>query len=228
MDFAVSPDEKQIAFLVTSGMDAEGKTLLQLYVQRLGSSEWTLVDTFADSRPWTSKYHYRENLYWLPTSEKLYYFADQIVGGTTAHKVKQWDQASGEINVTAFAQLPSYSPDMQVQVGYKDRSMLWKDQAGQTLDLGEGSRMKVFQWAPAGHAIVGIQGFGALAAGWDEKIGIRYQDAAKSFYAPGINGSTDFRKLQDNFQFIGWAKNGKSFYVADLAPIPGEWYHSHP
>ncbi|WP_134683539.1 TolB-like translocation protein [Brevibacillus migulae] len=228
IDFAVAPDEKRLAYLATAGKDAEGKALVQLYVQNLSSLEQTLVDTFTDTRPWTSKYHNRENLYWLPTSGKLFYFADQIMGEKRAHKVKQWDRESGEIFLTAFPQFPSYSPDMEIQVGFKDNVMLWKDPTGQTISLGEGSRMQTIQWAPAGHAVVGIQGFGALAAGWDEKIGIRYQDAAKHFYMPGIYEGTDFRKLQDNFRFIGWAKDGKSFYVADLAPIPGEWYHRLP
>jgi hypothetical protein len=219
VDMEVAPDEKHVAVLARRDLPPEPKQQTNLYILDLGTSEVTLRDSFTAEGYW--KEYHDNKLNWHPDSRHVYYHG-QLEQAPASKKavVKSLDIISGEIQLSDGYELPSFSPDSNYSVGYTENTILLKDLSGNTIRLGEGSNVSDIHWSPTSQAFVGVQLEGPIAAGPDSKQIIRYQDTSRFFYFPAL----PFAKFRDNLRFVGWARDGKSFYVADLAPIPYEWY----
>ncbi|NGQ97378.1 SMP-30/gluconolactonase/LRE family protein [Brevibacillus sp. SYP-B805] len=219
VDMVVSPDEKHLAILTRKDLSQEHQKQAALYILDLETSAVTLRDSFTVDVYW--KEYHENKLYWHPDSQHVYYYG-QWEQAPSAKKslIKRLDITSGETQLSGGRDFPSFSPDLSVSVGYAGNAILLKDLAGNVVNLGEGSKVTDIHWSPMSHAYVGVQPLGPIGAGADARETIRYQDKSRFFYFPAI----PFAKYWDNLRFVGWARDGKSFYVADLAPIPYEWH----
>lgn len=94
-------------------------------------------------------------------------------------------------------------------------------------DLIIANHLDTISWSPVGHQFVAEAFLSGSGSVQDAYMMIRYyQEAPRYTYPFGEVRKSSFSPYMDsldNVSLIGWAKDGKSFYVADLASV----HHTH-
>lgn len=218
IDFLVSPDEQYMAF---SRMDEQSKDpgqQMHLYLQDLPTLKMKINDRYAWQQPTNRTV---SSFYWMPNSKKLFY--------RTKAAFKELDLPTGLKYVHNLKSFPSYSSDLKYRYVREEKEEYLLDlQTGKKVILKreaqpimEGTLSAVF-WSPVGHAFAAEQHVRTSNAG-DAYYMIQSQnDPGRAVYPFGALGTSKFSpylNASDNVRMIGWAKDGKSFYVADLASV---------
>ncbi|MFF0827148.1 hypothetical protein ACFYU8_09730 [Brevibacillus sp. NPDC003359] len=216
LDFAISPDEQYVAFTRKDEKAADSKGSAHLYIQHLP----TLQIKKHDQYEWRQdKTALEEKYYWMPNSKKLFYL--------TKEASKELDIPTGMKTVHKTTALPSYSSDMKYQY-------IKTEQERYLLDLQTGKKnLLLFEeehavdlsrilWSPVGHLFAAEQILTASPSSLDVYMLLfvfqepnKYGNPFGSHVNSGMFGPYMYGK--DNYQLIGWAGDGKSFYFADLA-----------
>lgn len=214
LDFSVSPDEQYMVFTRKDMLSSNTKVSAHLILQHLP----TLKMKKNDQYEWGSGSD-EEMYYWVPNSKKLFYKAKTTI--------KELDLPTGlkyEHKMNAF---PSYSNDMKYRYidTFTEEYML-ELATGKKINLKdpvvtESSFGKIV-WSPSGHQMAVELNY-RTSNGQDSYMYIRtYKQITKHSYpfgGPDQGGAGSYYSLSDNHRIIGWAKDGKSYYVADLASL---------
>ncbi|MFD2369720.1 hypothetical protein ACFSO0_07060 [Brevibacillus sp. GCM10020057] len=218
LDFLVSPDEQYMAFLRKDLESVDHGTATHLYLQHLPTGKMKINDRFAWEPPASRG---EEQFYWLPTSKKLFYCTQ---GG-----IKELDLPTGLKYVHKLTSFPSYSADMKYRYVMTEKEEYLLDlQTGkkvmllkQAQPITEGN-LSFLSWSPAGHAFA-AEKFFRPSNSQDAYCILQYYREAPKYSLPfgGVGASqySPFLSKKDNVRLIGWAKDGKSFYVADWSSI---------
>ncbi|MED1783039.1 hypothetical protein P4V43_14540 [Brevibacillus fortis] len=215
LDFAISPDEQYLAFTRKDVKAADSKGSAHLYIQHLPTLQIKKHDQYEWRKDKTAL---EEKYYWMPNSKKLFY--------VTKEASKELDMPTGMKTDHKTTVLPSYSSDMKyqyikteqeeyvldLQTGKKN---FLKDKEGYTAYL-----LRVL-WSPIGHQFAAEQLLN-WSSSQDNYMLMFVFHAPNKFGNPFGNHVnpgllSTYMKDQDNYQLIGWAGDGKSFYFADLA-----------
>ncbi|MGG4445953.1 hypothetical protein ABEX29_18885 [Brevibacillus porteri] len=215
LDFAISPDEQYLAFTRKDEKAADSKGSAHLYIQHLP----TLQIKKNDQYEWRQdKAELEEKYYWMPNSKKLFYL--------TKEASKELDMSTGMKTDQKTTALPSYSSDMKYQY-------IKTEQEEYVLDLKTGKKnfLKVVEeytaalrrilWSPIGHQFAAEQLLSWSSSQDNYMLMFVFNEPNKygnpfgSHVNPGLLSA--YMQDKDNYQLIGWAGDGKSFYFADLA-----------
>ncbi|MED4754185.1 hypothetical protein [Brevibacillus choshinensis] len=218
LDFLVSPDEQYMAFSRKDEKSGDASQETHLYLQHLPTGKMKINDRYA----WElTAYRGIEQFYWLPTSKKLFY--------RTKDAYKELDLPTGLKYVHKLYAFPSYSMDMKYRyVLASNEEYLLDLQSGKKVMLQKEPQMimegqlDTISWSPAGHQFAAEQFF-RPSNSQDSYMMLRYYREAPGFLLPfggvGLSDYSPYLKKKANVRLIGWAKDGKSFYVADWASI---------
>ncbi|MED1802130.1 hypothetical protein [Brevibacillus porteri] len=217
LDFAISPDEQYLAFTRKDEKAADSKGSAHLYIQHLP----TLQIKKHDQYEWRQdKAALEEKYYWMPNSKKLFYL--------TKEASKELDMSTGMKTDHKTTALPSYSSDMKYQY-------IKTEQEEYVLDLQTGKKnfLKVVEeytaalrrilWSPIGHQFAAEQLLSWSSSQDNYMLMFVFNEPNKygnpfgNHVNPGLLST--YMQDKDNYQLIGWAGDGKSFYFADLASI---------
>lgn len=218
LDFRVSPDEQYMAFTRQDEKSADPSTATHLYLQHLPSGKMKINDRFAWDTP---PYRWSEPFYWLPTSKKLFY--------RTKDAYKELDMPTGLKYVHKLTSFPSYSADMKYRYVRSEKEEYLLDlQTGKKVVLQQQPQallegfLSDISWAPSGHRFA-AELFYRPSNGQDSYMMLRYYTEAPKFLHlfgdVGQSKYSPYLSQKDNVRLIGWAKDGKSFYVADWSSM---------
>ncbi|NRR01711.1 hypothetical protein HP570_05705 [Brevibacillus sp. RS1.1] len=213
LDFSVSPDEQYMVFTRMDMLSSNSKVSGHLILQHLP----TLKMKKNDQYEWPSGTE-EERYYWVPNSKKLFY--------KTQTAYKELDLPTGlkyDHNMTAF---PSYSNDMKYRYMRTNTEEYMLDlQTGKKVNLKDSifteSYLDKIVWSPAGHQMA-VEQHARTSNSQDSYMYMQScKEVTKCSYPFGSpdKGMPGYYDLSDNQRIIGWAKDGKSYYVADLASI---------
>ncbi|MDF2683445.1 MAG: hypothetical protein K0R47_4635 [Brevibacillus sp.] len=219
LDFAVSPDEQYMAFSRKDEKASDPSQAIHLYLQHLTTGKMKINDRYAWEQPTIRGI---ETFYWLPTSKKLFY--------RTKDAYKELDLPTGLKYMHKLNDFPSYSNDMKYKyVRAGNEEYLLDLQSGKKVMLQKqpqeimGNYLDRIAWSLTGHQFASEEVLAASGNAQDVYMMIRlnkdemhpifpFGDVGKSQYSP-------YMSYRDNVRLIGWAKDGKSFYVADWSSI---------
>ncbi|MGG1658750.1 hypothetical protein [Brevibacillus sp. NRS-1366] len=215
LDFSVSTDEQYIAFTRKDEKSSDAKGSAHLYLQHLPTFQVKMNDQYA----WKQDlFGPEEKFYWTPNSKKLFYQTQTVY--------KELDLPTGltyEHKMTAF---PSYSSDMRYRYMNTGQEQYVLDlQTGKKIVLkmnGFPPYLKKIIWSPIGHQFAAEELFMGAASSRDAYMLLFFFKEPTKFSHP-FGDQVDSKMLGtyldafDNFRLIGWAKDGKSYYFADLA-----------
>ncbi|MGO0061127.1 hypothetical protein ACTID9_14090 [Brevibacillus fluminis] len=230
IDLAVSPDERHLSLLASTDLSEKNRKLFTLYSLDLQTANLTVQDEFTGMSYW--KEYHQPKLSWQPDSRYVYYYgaADQnsLRPKPILKRADPWTnsiETSEEAGFPSFSHVlrqsfPSFSPDMSQQIVHEEHPYVLDARSGMRTSLEAGESLTDIHWAPNNRAFVAVMPGGPIAAGPDSSESIRLQEGSRFFLFPAL----PYAKHRDNFRFIGWSRDGKFFYVADLAEIPYEWY----
>lgn len=216
LDFAISPDEQYLAFTRKDEKATDSKGSAHLYIQHLP----TLQIKKHDQYEWRQdKDALEEKYYWMPNSKKLFYL--------TKEAFKELDMPTGLKTDHKTTALPSYSSDMKYQyINTEQERYLLDLQTGKKnillFDEEPAVDLSRILWSPVGHQFAAEQILTASPSSLDVYMLLfvfqepnKYGNPFGSHVKSGMFGPYMYGK--DNYQLIGWAGDGKSFYFADLA-----------
>lgn len=219
LDFQVSPDEQYMAFSREDRLASDSNKSTHLYLQHLPTLKMKINDRFAREK----KGPHEDMFFWTPTSKKLFYRTKSVY--------KELDLPTGlKYEHKEMTDFPSYSSDMHYRyVRTQNEEYLLQLRDGkkvmlqkQTHGIREGYLEKLL-WSPTGHRLVAEEMYRQSGNAQDTYMRIRYyQEAPRFVYPFGDVGKSEwspYMSLHDNVRLIGWAKDGKSYFVADLASI---------
>jgi hypothetical protein len=159
-----------------------------------------------------------EKFYWMPNSKKLFY--------QTQTAFKELDLPTGLKYDHKMTELPSYSNDMKYRYMRTENEEYLLDlhtgkkEILKTSVYYEDTLTKLF-WSPAGHQLAAEAFFMGAASSQDSYMLIRYcKQVPKCSYPfgdPTEGKISPYLASLDNYSIIGWAGDGKSYYLADLA-----------
>ncbi|MGG4444222.1 hypothetical protein [Brevibacillus fortis] len=210
-DFSVSPDEQYMAFTRMDMLSSNTKVNAHLILQHLPTLKMKKNDQY-EWRTGTVE----EMYYWVPNSKKLFY--------KTQTAIKELDLPTGLKYEHKMTEFPSYSNDMKYRYirTFTEEYML-DLQTGNKINLKDPvvteSSLGKIVWSPSGHQMAVEQHY-RTSNSQDSYMYIQtYKQITKSSYPFGgpDQGVGGYYDLSDNHRIIGWAKDGKSYYVADLA-----------
>ncbi|MGG1660008.1 hypothetical protein [Brevibacillus sp. NRS-1366] len=212
IDYAVSPDETYMVFFKKDLSVSKQETLL--YLQHLPTGKMKVNDRFSST---DEKNRFSRYFQWFPNSKKVFYIA-----GTS---IKELDLPTGLKFVHKRTDLPSYSADLQYAYeSNQTGDYLKKLDNGKTTLVGkytdsiyQGSLDNV-KWSPTGHSFVADEFlYGSNAQ--DTYSRLHYQNGEKGRYFPDVSYGEPKLFLHENVRFIGWSKDSKWIYTADLHSI---------
>ncbi|RNB90415.1 hypothetical protein EDM56_07835 [Brevibacillus fluminis] len=210
LDYAIAPDGHYLVFIQSDTKDLNDQKRNKLYLQDMSTLKMKVNDQFSLDDAQISLTQSIELLRWVPTSKKVLYRAN----GT----IKELDLPTGLKYTHPFKQFPSYSSDMKLLFDFKQWHGYMTDlQTGNSVPTwyGEHDLTKVF-WSPTGHNYVAEKFlFNSNAQDAYEQLVIKTTN--KSFVYP-FDGNFYLKDI-DNIQFLGWAADGKSFFVGDLESV---------
>ncbi|WP_409177792.1 hypothetical protein [Brevibacillus fortis] len=215
LDFSVSPDEQYMAYTRKDEKSSDTKGNAHLYLQHLPTLKMKMNDQYAWKQ---DEFEPEEKFYWMPNSQKLFY--------QTQTAYKELDVPTGLKYDHKMTQFPSYSNDMKYRYMRTDTEEYLLDlQKGKKVIMKtpvsyEDTLYKIF-WSPAGHQIAAEAFFMGAASSRDSYMLIRScKQVPKCTYPfgdPQDGKISPYLGGLDNYRIIGWAGDGKSYYLADLA-----------
>lgn len=201
LDFSVSPDEQYMAFTRKDEKSSDTKGNAHLYLQHLPTLKMKMNDQYAWKQ---DEFEPEEKFYWMPNSKKLFY--------QTQTAYKELDVSTGLKYDHMRTDTEEYLLDLQ-----RGKKVIM-----QTPVSYDDTLSNLF-WSPAGHQIVAEAFFMGAASSQDSYMLIRScKQVPKCTYPfgdPQEGNISPYLDGLDNYRIIGWAGNGKSYYLADLAPI---------
>ncbi|MET3288474.1 UNVERIFIED_CONTAM: hypothetical protein ABID98_001044 [Brevibacillus sp. OAP136] len=214
LDYAISPDGHYLTFIQADKKEPDSQKRNQLYLQDMNTLKMKVNDQFFLSDSEVSSTQSVALIYWIPTSKKVLYKAN----GT----IKELDLPTGLKYTHSFKSFPAYSNDMKLRFDIKEGNGFMTDlQTGKSTPTGEHPQslerdlIQVF-WSPIGHNYVAEKYlFTSNAQDAYEQLVIKTLN--KTFVYPFDGGP--FLNTIDNIQFLGWAADGKSFFVGDLDSV---------
>lgn len=205
VQYSISPDERYVAFIRSDTKSSYSKERSHLYIQDLQSLKIKQNDKIEMEDKLNRNTDY---MYWAPTSKKLFY--------QTKSAMKELDMPTGLKYTYNQNWLPSYSSDMLY-------TKKWVENKGETLfNLKNGKATELglseLYWAPTGHSFVSSE-WGGQSNSQDtyRSLALYKEPTGRHYLFDQTTSLGRYLSSQDNIQFIGWAKDGKSFYVADLS-----------
>ncbi|MBY0088356.1 hypothetical protein [Brevibacillus brevis] len=214
LDFSVSPDEQYMAFTRMDMLSSNSKVSGHLYLQHLP----TLKMKKNDQYEWkVDHYAPQEKFYWMPNSKKLFY--------RTQTAFKELDLPTGLKYEHKMTDFPSYSNDMKYRYMRTEKEEYMLDlPAGKKLILKSSfypdNDLKQIFWSPGGNQFA-AEVYVHPSNSQDSYGAIRFCKQVKNcndpFSDPKKGLPNPYLSSADNYRIIGWAKDGKSYYVADLA-----------
>ncbi|MGE5702445.1 MAG: TolB family protein, partial [Clostridia bacterium] len=211
-DYAVSPDERYLAFVQTEVSLNHPELASRLFLVDMQSLKRKVNDRYAASQ--TDGFQKVPLVSWSPTSKKVFY---RVGAG-----LKELDLPTGRKYTYAVTAFPSYSSDMKWRFERKDGLGYMTDLlTGKSAPTGElpqsieRSLTEVY-WSPVGHSYVAKKFYHSSNA-QDSYEQLTVRTGTKAFVYP-LDGSL-YLSDSDNIRFIGWARDGQSFYVADLDSV---------
>ncbi|MGF9909933.1 hypothetical protein [Brevibacillus porteri] len=213
LDFSVSPDEQYMAFTRMDMLSSNTKVSAHLILQHLPTLKMKKNDQY-EWRDVTDE----EMYYWLPNSKKLFY--------KTHTAYRELDLPTGLKYDHKMTRFPTYSNDMKYRYmdTYTEEYML-ELATGKKINLKDPvfveSSFDKIVWSPSGHQMA-VEKHLHISNSQEAYMVIQTcQQVTKCSYPFGSpeKGMPGYYDLSDNHRIIGWAKDGKSYYVADLASI---------
>lgn len=216
LDYAIAPDGHYLTFIQSDLKDPDAQKRNKLILQDMSTLKMKVNDQFFLRDEEQSSTQSIELLYWIPTSKKVLYKAN----GT----IKELDLPTGLKYTHSFKSFPSYSNDIKFRLDIKEGHGYMTDlQTGKSVPTAEHPHpfyldrdlTHVF-WSPTGHNYV-AEKFLFTSNAQDANEQLVIQSTKKSFVYP-FDGSP-YLNANDNIQFLGWAADGKSFFVGDLDSV---------
>ncbi|MGN7468522.1 hypothetical protein [Brevibacillus sp. SAFN-007a] len=216
LDYAVAPDGRYLTYIQSDQKEPDTHKRNKLYLQDLKTLKKKVNDQFALSAEEQSSTQSVQLLYWMPTSKKVLYKAN----GT----IKELDLPTGLKYTHAFKRFPSFSNDMKLRFDIKEgRGFMTDLQTGKSVPTAdypdpiyvERELTNIF-WSPTGHSYV-AEKFLFTSNAQDATEQLVMKTANQSFTYP-LDGGV-YLNTKDNIQFLGWAADGKSFFVGDLDSV---------
>lgn len=219
LDFLVSPDEQYMVFFRKDEKGTDSSQATHLYLQHLPTRKMKINDRFAWDEP---AYKDTVPLYWLPSSKKVFY--------RTKDAYKELDLPTGLKYVHKLNSFPSFSMDMKYRyVRENNEEYLLDLQSGKKVILQQQPQLiterylDTISWSPVGHQFAAEEVFHPSGNAQDVYMRIRYYKEATKYQFPFEDVNEGFyhpyRSSLDNIRLIGWANDGKSYYVADWSSI---------
>ncbi|MGZ0052804.1 hypothetical protein [Brevibacillus gelatini] len=216
LDYALAPDGHYLTFIQSDLKEANLQKRHKLYLQDMNTLKMKVNDQFSLPAEEESSTQAVNLLYWIPTSKKVLYKAN----GT----IKELDLPTGLKYTHSFKSFPSYSNDMKLRFDVKEAHGFMTDlQTGKSVPTADHPHSvyidrdltKVF-WSPTGHNYV-AEKFLSTSNAQDANEQLVIKTANQTFTYP-LDGSPYLDTI-DNIQFLGWAADGKSFFVGDLDSV---------
>ncbi|MBY0054707.1 hypothetical protein P4U99_23735 [Brevibacillus agri] len=216
LDYALAPDGHYLTFIQSDRKEPNLQKRHKLYLQDMNTLKMKVNDQFSLPAEEESSTQAVKLLYWIPTSKKVLYKAN----GT----IKELDLPTGLKYTHSFKSFPSYSNDMKLRFDVKEWHGFMTDlQTGKSVPTADNPHpvsmdrdlTKVF-WSPTGHNYV-AEKFLFTSNAQDAIEQLVVKTANQTFTYP-LDGSSYLDTI-DNIQFLGWAADGKSFFVGDLDSV---------
>ncbi|MGG1534008.1 hypothetical protein [Brevibacillus agri] len=216
LDYALAPDGHYLTFIQSDRKEPNLQKRHKLYLQDMNTLKMKVNDQFSLPAEEESSTQAVKLLYWIPTSKKVLYKAN----GT----IKELDLPTGLKYTHSFKSFPSYSNDMKLRFDVKEWHGFITDlQTGKSVPTADNPHpvsmdrdlTKVF-WSPTGHNYV-AEKFLFTSNAQDAIEQLVVKTANQTFTYP-LDGSSYLDTI-DNIQFLGWAADGKSFFVGDLDSV---------
>lgn len=216
LDYALAPDGHYLTFIQSDRKEPNLQKRHKLYLQDMNTLKMKVNDQFSLPAEEESSTQAVKLLYWIPTSKKVLYKAN----GT----IKELDLPTGLKYTHSFKSFPSYSNDMKLRFDVKEWHGFITDlQTGKSVPTADNPHpvsmdrdlTKVF-WSPTGHNYV-AEKFLFTSNAQDAIEQLVVMTANQTFTYP-LDGSSYLDTI-DNIQFLGWAADGKSFFVGDLDSV---------
>ncbi|MGO0061741.1 hypothetical protein ACTID9_17240 [Brevibacillus fluminis] len=214
LDYAISPDGHYLTFIQSDRKEPDSQKRNKLYLQDMNTLKMKVNDQFFLSDSEVSSTQSIALIYWIPTSKKVLYKAN----GT----IKELDLPTGLKYTHPLKSFPSYSNDMKLRFDVKEGHGFMTDlQIGKSAPTGEYPQsmerelIQVF-WSPTGHNYV-AEKFLFTSNAQDAYEQLVIKTINQSFVYP-FDGRPYLTTIE-NIQFLGWAADGKSFFVGDLDSV---------
>ncbi|WP_242774511.1 TolB family protein [Brevibacillus parabrevis] len=218
LDYAMAPDGHYLVFVQANLKEPDATKRYKLYLQDMNSLKMKVNDQFSLSDDQLKSYMVPDLFYWVPTSKKVLYKANGAI--------KELDLPTGLKYTYSFKNFPSYSNDMKLRFEDKQGHGFITDlQTGKSVSTQDNytadpndleRQLTRIYWSPTGHNYVADK-YWHPSNGQDFYAQLVIKTTTKSFVYPFDNSF--YMNSSDNIQFLGWAADGKSFFVGDLDSV---------
>ncbi|MFS0554607.1 TolB family protein [Brevibacillus sp. 179-C9.3 HS] len=216
LDFSVSPDEQYMVFTRMNAKIAASDEVVNadLILQHLPTLKMKKNDQYAFN---LNQYGPEEKYYWMPNSLKVFY--KSYTG------YKELDLPTGLKYDHKMQDFPSYSSDMKYRkMKSETAEYLLELQTGKKVVMSEYQESYPYlgdiSWSPVGHHFAAEVPY-RTSNSQQAYMLLRFcKQAQKCSYPlgnPDKPNISPYLSASDNIRVIGWAQDGKSYYVADLA-----------